>query len=158
MPNASIQAAQITKRINESANSLTVVFPAARVPATGTSPGSTLPNPLLGPATSTPTLVQPDRTPMHAPVTMKCLWQFGQANDRFMGSKFDAQGWHAEADALARVTVADAETAPGKTHFDACDHVEFNGRHFVVIQVNPMGPGFAAAHSYSIWLKTQRKQ
>lgn len=157
MPNASLQAARLIKRIDESTHSLTVVFPAARVPATGTSPGSTLPNPLLGPAT-TPTLVQADPAPMTPPVTMNCLWTAGLANDRTMGAKVDTHGWHAEADAMARVKAEDAETAPGKTHFDACDHIEHDGRHFVVLQVNPVGPSFAPAHSYSVWLKTQRKQ
>jgi hypothetical protein len=155
MPNGSVQATRVRKRIAESAHSVTVVFPAARVPAAGTSPGSTLANPLLGPPT-TQTLVGADPTPMKPSVTMQCIWTSGVAN--LASATLDRHGWHSEADAMARVDSIDAETAPGKTHFDACDHVEHDGRHFVVLQVQPVGPGFAPPHSYSVWLKTQRKQ
>lgn len=157
MPNASQQAERILKRIDESANSITVVFPSARTPATGTSPGATLVNPLRGPAIPH-SITGADPTPTRDPVTMKCLFQGGLANDRTMAAKLTEYGWDGEADAMARVKATDAETAPGKTYFDACDHVEVNGRHYTVLQVQPVGPGFAGTHSYSVWLKTQRRQ
>ena len=140
---------RLLARIHESGLQLTVHYPEVRPVATGTTPSATGPvSPLTGPTPSTtvfPTAVTPEKDP----VTIDCLWLDsyvgvgGTAADAIITNRV---GWVAGATALARVDIADAALEPdnyaGDTIFTAADHVEFQGRRYKVLAVEPVAASF----------------
>ena len=160
MPSVDNLQRALKARIAASVHTLTVVYPPARQAVDGASPGPAPLNPFLGAPPPTPHIA-PDTAPTVAPnVTVKCLWLDGQtvsASQRHQ-AVVERMGWYADADAVARVLASDVVTAPGQTCLDACDHVEHGGRHYVVLNVAPLGASFAEPVSYTVWLKTVQRQ
>lgn len=159
MPSAANVARQLAARIAQSEHSVTIIFPAARTPVDGTVADAPL-NPFAGTSLPAPKLLEAPTTPIRAPLTLKCLWldSPSSATAQSRQNVVEKLGWYADSDAVARVLASDIVTAPGQTCFDACDHVEHLGRHFVVLHVTPLGSSFAVPSSYTVWLKTARRQ
>lgn len=160
LPNSNRITARMEERITGSAHLLTVTYPAARPTVTGTSPGPAPVNPLFGTPPIAPHIAPDTAPPAAAPVTMACLWYDApsSASVQSRQATLDRMGWHADAEAFARVRAVDALTAPGKTVFDACDSVQHEGREYVVLNVVPFSAGFALSTTYTVWLKSARKQ
>jgi hypothetical protein len=115
-------------------------------------------SPLTGPAPTT-TVFPTAPTPVKPSVTVDCLWLDSYVS--VAGTPVDAivtgrVGWVQGATALARVAVADAALDPdnyaGDTIFTAADHVEFQGRRYKVIAVEPVAASFRLPVSYHVWL------
>jgi hypothetical protein len=103
-------------------------------------------------------LKTPAAVPAKDPVTVSCLWtnQTTGGPQLTDPTRYGPVAWVAEATAMARVTVEDAALdadAPyGGTIFDGAERVEYRGGRFRVLQVDPVGPGFAAPSTYAVWL------
>lgn len=174
MPTAIHVSAGIRKRITGSGMVLTVTYPPARVPATGTSPSPTGPvNPLSGPK---PVLkaVQTVTLPGKPPVTVPCLWMsLRTAAAQSMAGieaikKVDPLGWIEGSEALARVLVSDTaletntETGNldpyGRTVFTDCEAILFAGHRYRVLAVRPASAAFRVPDTYIVWLSGAAKQ
>lgn len=148
---------QLAQRITDSPHTLVVVYPPARPVVTGTAPTTTPLNPLTGPA-PTLTVFPTAPTPERPNFSIKCLWLDSFQNATSSTSRFTVNrvGWLAGADALARVLVADAAlnaAAPWQdTVFTAAEHVEFQGRRYRVVAVQPLMNSFTAPLTYHVWL------
>lgn len=158
--------AGLRARILASSHRLTVVAPPAGpvvvLPTTTTTAPSV--NPLLGGASTTiPTVTEADPAPTTPNVTVACLWydamQLSDLRTSSQAARLSAMGWRQDADALAQVLAEDAVVsgAPG-TRFDTADVVLHGDRHYAVIGVTPLGPGFGPPHSYYVWLRSQTGQ
>jgi hypothetical protein len=151
MPNASLLTARLLERIKTSSHTLTVHYPAKVTPVAGTAPGPAPLSPLTG-TPPTHQVVETPRVPSKPPVTMACLWlDVGQLGDlRRNATVAGDYGWTADADAMARVSATDAASVEG---FLGTDRVEHEGRTYRVISALPVGPSFAPAATYTIWLR-----
>jgi hypothetical protein len=71
-------------------------------------------------------------------------------------------GWVAGADAAARVKVSDAalnQSDPyGDTIFTDAEYVEFTGRRYRVLSVQPIAASFVTPYTYYVWLQGAVKQ
>lgn len=155
MPSLTNIHARVTKRIDESELTLTVVYPPVRPVASGTSPGTAPVNPLSGPAT-TEVVFPTDPTGYKASVTMPCLWLDALSSSRTGIRSAVQTGWLEGATAMARVLArdcaVDVTNAEAGTVFDAADHVVFNGTRYRVLQTTPIGASFGMPISYHVWL------
>jgi len=148
---------RIIARIRESPFSLTVHFPAQRQVATGSSPTSAPVSPLTRPYTAQ--AITPPETPSRAPLDMPCLWYSGYdgSSTAVRRGELTRGGftWRQDADAMARVLSTDAELDPlqpyGESVFSRCTHVEFQGKQYKVVGVNPVTSGWKQATSLHVW-------
>lgn len=151
----------IASRIQNSPQSITLVYPPAASVAVGVAPGPAPLNPLTGPSESVVIdLTEP--TPYSASETIKCLWldmaTGAELTDRTSAEaiRFAQIGWIAEATAVARVLVTDVAldtTNPyAGTKFDKVARVEHFGQHYRVLQVVPFGSGSKIPVTYHVWL------
>lgn len=156
---------RLLARLDGSGLTITVHYPAVRPIATGSSPAVTVINPLTGPAPTTAVVDVPS-TPIKAPVTLKCLWTDSMMSVRTSLNDgeiaVEQTGWLAGADAAVRVRVSEAAINTndpyGDTVFTGCDHIEFNGHHYEVLAVKPVGPSFRVPITYYVWVKGANKQ
>jgi len=148
---------RLLDRIRESDLALVVHYPVARVAAT-TGPGDGTP---VNPLTGTETLIPfPDPvTPAKPDVTLPCLWLDSYlAVGRTSTSDWAVNriGWVAGATAVARVAITDAaldsDMPFGDTVFTGAESVEFQGRHYRVVSVQPIGSSFRTPVTYLVWL------
>jgi hypothetical protein len=100
---------------------------------------------------------------------MPCLWldtiSLTSASRLGFGSdavNFPAAGWVQGATAMARVLVDDAAVDPDDpsagTKFDACEEVEFQGKRYRILQIDPISASFSLAYTYAVWLHGAVKQ
>lgn len=166
MPSSANVNSRIIARIQESGQSFTVVYPAARPVATGTAPGSMPISPLTG-ADDAEVVFKTEPTPYQSSLTLKCLWHdvatTDELSDRTSAEKyqFEQLGWVRGATALARVLVSEAAldiTNPyAGTKLDASDHIMYYGRRFRVLQTSIMGSGLGTPVSYHVWLEGNQR-
>lgn len=155
---ADILRRRLEARVRSSPHRLTVHYPAIRpvVPA-APAPITAPVNPLTGPA-PVQTVTPATPTPQKPAVTLTCLWldSYGGTTNITHEYRVGRVGWLATADALARVLVADAAldvTQPwGETVFDGAEAVEFNGRRYRVLGVQPVSGSFTVPLTYYVWL------
>lgn len=148
--------AAILARIGNSAQSLEVRYPPVRaVVVTTTTPLS----PLTG-GPHAPALIPVAPVASQPPKTMPCLWLDVANTTRLVplrvATRVENAGFVMEAKALARVAVQDGALDPDDpyagTVFDACEDVVFQGKHYRVLQIDPVGHSFAVPVTYSVWL------
>ena len=165
MPTTVQIKARITRRINASGLTLQVNYPAVRPAATGTAPGTGPISPLTGPVPTT-VVLSPATVPAKASVSVACLWQQSYGSVATSARKDSinrlASAWLEGASALASVTVKDAAldiTKPyDDTIFTGAECVEFQGKKYTILSVQPIGPSFADPYVYYVWVTGAAKQ
>ena len=159
MPTLTNINAKLTKRIEDSGLTLSVVYPAARQVVTGVAPGAAPVNPLTG--SSTPTVFPAEPIPIKPAVTLKCLW-YDLPSGLSLSTGDEKRdhlqiGYVEGATALARVLVKEAAIDVDKPYgtnvFSDAEEVNYQGLKFEIVQVTPMGSGRGLPISYHCWLK-----
>ena len=161
MPGAVAQAG-FQRRVKASAHTLDVVYPPARVPASGTTPTTTpLVNPLLG-TKPVPTLLPTTPVPSKPSVTgVSCLW-YDQVTPPTQSlataerRQFPLAGWREGTVAVAAVWLADVLVNPaqpaGPTVFTDCEAVVHLGRRYRVLGFDVGGSGGRLPYAGYLWL------
>lgn len=161
MANSANVNARVIDRIVHSGKTLTIVYPAVRPVATGTSPGTGPTSPLTG-ASTTDVIFEGEPTPYQPSVIVKCLWAdmatSSEMTDRPSTDRYiyNQLGWVRDATAVARVLVSETALDPTNpyagTKFDAADHILYQSRRYRVVQVVPIEASFGIPVSYYVWL------
>lgn len=162
MARGDLSTAALLRRIRESANELAVHFPPARTGPSTAGPATRPVSPLTGarPASS---ITAPEPAGESDALTIKCLWLDAPSTQVSRdGVDRPAGGWLDGADAMARVAWADAmvdQGAPEKgSWFDRAFYVLFRGLRWRVVKTEPMGAGFRAPHTLTVWFAGAMKQ
>lgn len=152
---------RIRARIAASPHRLSVVFPAVRPVATGTSPGPAPVRPFTG-TQPTPTVAGPPTTALRPPVELPCLWldadTLGALRNPGAGESHGL--WASGASALARINPEDLppDSEGPEAFFAAAEYVEFKGKRYDARKVTPAGPSDEDPYTWYLWLWSFAKQ